>query len=123
MVDSQVPPRDLAQRRPDGRISSIARQRRLFFHYVCLITILHDSFYTAGPLVDMLSDFFGCRRPEDLRQAFNRDNDRRKAIKYLRNVSINITYTNAIGRRKYKIGGLSAPSLLTKLLLILMARR
>jgi hypothetical protein len=61
-------------------------------------------FYTPGPLVERLADFFNLRRTEDLRAVFNRDNERRKALKYLRNVSINITYTNGIGRMDEGVG-------------------
>lgn len=79
----------------------------------CFNPRLQSSFYTAGPLVDVLVAFLSVRRPEDLRNSFSRDADRRKVASYLRGVGVNITYTNAINRRKYKITGITvSPCLL-----------
>jgi eukaryotic translation initiation factor 2C len=54
-----------------------------------------------------MTGFFNRRRPEELTACFARETDRRRVGKFLYNVSIDTTYKNAVGRRHYKIKGLS----------------
>lgn len=49
-------------------------------------------------------------RVDLLQQVLSREGERKKLAKYLRGVTINITYKNAVGRKRYKIGGLSSKS-------------
>jgi hypothetical protein len=54
-----------------------------------------------------MTGFFNRRRPEELTACFSRETDRLRIGKFLYSVSIDTTYTNAVGRRYYKIRGIS----------------
>lgn len=63
---------------------------------------------TTGPLPEVVASYFKKDRPSSLRDNFRRESDARRLSKFLRGVVVNITYKNASGRKRYKIGGISS---------------
>lgn len=72
------------------------------------VDVANTTFYQSGPLIDVVTSYFGQRRPQDLMPVLQKDQVRSKLGKFLFNVGVETTYVNVVGRRHYKIRGISS---------------
>ncbi|KAJ3040163.1 hypothetical protein HDV00_011383 [Rhizophlyctis rosea] len=75
------------------------------------------SFYRSGPLIDVISEFFGARRITDIPK-LQFLQSLHHLSRFLRGLKVDTTYTPANGRTKYRIEGISDKSADTARILI-----
>lgn len=91
----------------DGNFHQKVSATEYYRQILLNVDVAATCFYQSGPLEEVVTEFFGRRDVRDLQSVLSREGDRKKLGKYLNNVSVNITYTNQIGRRRYKINGIT----------------
>ncbi|KAJ3205805.1 argonaute 1 [Clydaea vesicula] len=87
----------------------IQQQQYTYKELLLNIDVVATAFYQQGPLIDVITNFFGKRRIEDCQKLFTIKNELRKLDKFITGLNIKISYRNT-GRRKYKVKGLAAQS-------------
>ncbi|KAJ3204395.1 Eukaryotic translation initiation factor 2C [Clydaea vesicula] len=87
----------------------IQQQQYTYKELLLNIDVVATAFYQQGPLIDVITNFFGKRRIEDCQKLFTIKNELRNRDKFISSLNIKISYRNT-GRRKYKVKGLAAQS-------------
>ena len=87
----------------DGKFAKLSPASEFYRQLLLNIDVAATTFYQTGPLADICVEFFGRRSIGDLKQVLGRDGDRKRLDRFLRGVSIDITYQNTLGRTRYKV--------------------